>query len=481
MKNESFRLIKLEIENHQFLNKISIDFIEDKKYSNHLNNPFTTLIIGSNGTGKSQILRIIIDIFKELESHKYPDKELRTRRIPKYNYELKYQINDNVYVVASRGKANKKCLKNYEVIKIDNLELPNRLLASSFMVNDKHLYSNNDFYKYLGIRSVENAAFTKGFAKNVANEILEATDRSTFICNLKKTLEFLGYDHFLKITYKLRIPKRLREEASIENLHSYLETKSNSQAPLSTIYKSLTNEEIQNIIRLLNNRANDKFIEYNILSENGFNKNHQKEHELLQVLQKLRLVSSPVIEVKKGQTFGLTDASSGESHFIFSMFRIIANIKDNSLVLIDEPEISLHPNWQMKYIYALNNIFSNYSSCHFILATHSHFMISDLEKDSSSIITLRFESDKGIQAITHKENTYGWTAEDILYNVFKVPTIRNYYLANEVGEILSAISQKNRDIDEIEKRVRKLKEINTNLKEIDPMKRIIDKIIGKFD
>ena len=41
-----------------------------------------------------------------------------------------------------------------------------------------------------------------------------------------------------------------------------------------------------------------------------------------------------------------------------------------SVLLIDEPEISLHPTWQRGLVAALNNIISQYDA-QVILATHS--------------------------------------------------------------------------------------------------------------
>ncbi len=39
---------------------------------------------------------------------------------------------------------------------------------------------------------------------------------------------------------------------------------------------------------------------------------------------------------------------------------ISTEIRDNSLICIDEPELSLHPKWQEKYMKLLMNTFSDY-------------------------------------------------------------------------------------------------------------------------
>ena len=68
--------------------------------------------------------------------------------------------------------------------------------------------------------------------------------------------------------------------------------------------------------------------------------------------------------------------SSGEQHEIILMFDLLFNVKAGSLVLIDEPEISLHVSWQLKFISDVEKI-SELSNFQFIVATHSPQIIND--------------------------------------------------------------------------------------------------------
>src|SRR5690606_31118696 len=119
---------------------------------------------------------------------------------------------------------------------------------------------------------------------------------------------------------------------------------------------------------------------------------------------------------------GVEDTSSGEYHLLISLLGIFARIKPNSLILIDEPETSLHPNWQMRYIDELKKIFKKYSDCHFILASHSHFIVSDLENSSSSVLALTKNAEENVSANLLDAQTYGWSAEEVLYLVFNLKT-----------------------------------------------------------
>ena len=66
----------------------------------------------------------------------------------------------------------------------------------------------------------------------------------------------------------------------------------------------------------------------------------------------------------------LQHLSSGEQHEIILMYELLMKVKKHSLVLIDEPEISLHVAWQQAFLDDLNRI-AELTSLRFIIATHS--------------------------------------------------------------------------------------------------------------
>lgn len=56
--------------------------------------------------------------------------------------------------------------------------------------------------------------------------------------------------------------------------------------------------------------------------------------------------------------------------------KLIFNTKPNSLVLIDEPEISFHPEWQEKFLEIVEQI-QALNSFQLLIATHSPYLIGD--------------------------------------------------------------------------------------------------------
>lgn len=66
---------------------------------------------------------------------------------------------------------------------------------------------------------------------------------------------------------------------------------------------------------------------------------------------------------------------------------------NNSVILIDEPEISLHPKWQQKIVKVYENIGENNQM---IIATHSPHIVSSVKSES---LKLLIKSEDGIEII----------------------------------------------------------------------------------
>jgi predicted ATP-binding protein involved in virulence len=70
------------------------------------------------------------------------------------------------------------------------------------------------------------------------------------------------------------------------------------------------------------------------------------------------------------------DLSSGEQHELVLLYELLFNVKPNSLVLIDEPEISLHVGWQTQFLKDLQDI-AKLANIDILMATHSPDIIQD--------------------------------------------------------------------------------------------------------
>ena len=67
--------------------------------------------------------------------------------------------------------------------------------------------------------------------------------------------------------------------------------------------------------------------------------------------------------------------SSGEKHQIILLGDIIFSSANSNLIIIDEPEISLHVKWQESFIDNIIDILKR-NKVNLIIATHSPFIIN---------------------------------------------------------------------------------------------------------
>ncbi|MEA9569080.1 AAA family ATPase [Polynucleobacter sp. AP-Nickl1-40-C4] len=84
---------------------------------------------------------------------------------------------------------------------------------------------------------------------------------------------------------------------------------------------------------------------------------------------------SLIFKDKDGTEVGLESLSTGECQVIFRVAYILKNLGklDGGIILIDEPELSLHPLWQEKYRDFLAKVFQG-RDVQFIIATHSPYI-----------------------------------------------------------------------------------------------------------
>ncbi|WP_327172398.1 AAA family ATPase [Streptomyces sp. NBC_01336] len=79
---------------------------------------------------------------------------------------------------------------------------------------------------------------------------------------------------------------------------------------------------------------------------------------------------------RRGDFIAPEQLSSGEQHEIVLIYDLLFEVKPGSLVLIDEPEISLHVAWQLEFLEDIRRI-ASVSKFRFIVATHSPQIVNE--------------------------------------------------------------------------------------------------------
>lgn len=525
-KYEGFKLLSLDLRGNSLMGKSNLyySFVDENDKQDFI---YTTVIIGANGTGKSNLFRIIIELLKELN-------DLSRGKNRSYNvdgnFNLKFSVNGDIFEYAniiSEGESfeNKAepekgnpafLLINGKKNDFEMAQLPLAIVANSIMLTDKFPFFRKEKnengepieafprYKYLGVRNIPQSASTRAYVRRTVEFIVEQfekreNNKTGFIDALKRATDFLELDNSIDIFYYTsNNSKFFRGDLTPEGIDAYFEPirerypKSEDNPPfkLNQYLKIKEDRKLLQIIcdycnRLVNEDKLEKLhykgssirkITYNLIEPELFERLNA-EYPMLEHLRQLGMISSPEIQLKRAGGYSLQESSSGEYHFFSSIVGLMATVKPtNSLVLIDEPEISLHPNWQMKYLSFLRELFSHpeYSTCHILVATHSHFLISDLKGDSSKIIGLK-RAGKEIEIIDLPKgiDTYGWSAEDVLYKIFGLRTTRNHYMEVDLRELLHSISEKKQNKSELQVIIKRLESVKLNNE--DPLNLILTK------
>jgi predicted ATP-binding protein involved in virulence len=135
------------------------------------------------------------------------------------------------------------------------------------------------------------------------------------------------------------------------------------------------------------------------------------------------------MEVKKnGKILTIDQLSDGEKCLIALVGDLakrmsIANtlrenpLEGNGIILIDEIDLHLHPQWQRTVIPRLIEVFPN---CQFIISTHSPHVINHVRPENLFLLE---QSSTGVLA-SHPSKSYGNNADRILEDLMGLPTTR---------------------------------------------------------
>jgi predicted ATP-binding protein involved in virulence len=167
-------------------------------------------------------------------------------------------------------------------------------------------------------------------------------------------------------------------------------------------------------------------------------------------------ITSSLIINKDGKKFKFSQLSSGEKMIMSLVVDIarrlaIANpdrhdkLTGEGVVLIDEIDLHLHPQWQRRLLPALMHTFPNLQ---FIVTTHSPQVLSHISKNSVFLLEDNKISERDIY-------TEGRDSNSILQDAFHVPIIEREY-EQQLNEIYYLIDR--HDVENAQVKLEKLKE-----------------------
>ena len=137
------------------------------------------------------------------------------------------------------------------------------------------------------------------------------------------------------------------------------------------------------------------------------------------------------------------DLSQGERKIFTEMLMIFDEIKqsenNNFLLLLDEPDLTLHPDWQKRYISEMIKLLSNFSEkkFHLIVTTHSPFILSDLPKEN----VIFLEKGKQVYPFEDNQQTFGANIHTLLsHGFFMKDGLMGEFAKDKINDVINFLN-----------------------------------------
>ncbi|NOQ15917.1 MAG: AAA family ATPase [Methyloprofundus sp.] len=401
------------------------------KYSKNEN---VLIITGPNGFGKTQILNILFNLFNR-NFHFF--QKLVFKKITVYlsnncSVEIsKYNENEREYVICSffdnkkkieifkyASNSSSKLIRNIEryfpidrvdeeswinhntgnILSLDEViskysdNFPDEFKKNSLNIQTKKA---NNILASINVHLIQEQRLFKKVPFKEQSNYREERDQTVMIetiqtcsdelCSLiaKCTQKSYAISQSLDSSY----PNRLISEKKKVSKKEYEEKFSNLKEKLDKLRKNGLYENTQKTLDYSEDDAKALLVYLNDLEEKlgVFDELLEKLELFTSILNERRFTFKTIninrengfyFKTENGTELKLNQLSSGEQHEVVLLYELIFKTKPGILVLIDEPEISLHITWQKEFLDDLLRIIK-IQNFQVLIATHSPFIIND--------------------------------------------------------------------------------------------------------
>lgn len=298
-------------------------------------------------------------------------------------------------------------------------------------------------YRYLGLKDARGRVSATAGAYRAIDESFAAVSKESFHrARIIGVFAQLGYQPRIQVGYRWTAKGShfiKSGELDIGAYLNYLESEAarRSSRPRMSSEDSAQSEKFKQLSKAASlvggRREGQKLTLHADFANPGWSDlEHFRAAQLLRRAGMLDTSDALLFSAESDRLVHLRDASSGELSLITSTLGIAASINDTSLILIDEPEISLHPEWQSNYLTQLVETFGTYEGCHFIAATHSPLVVSSTPATDGIVVSLEHARD----VISSEVDLTGRSTDEVLVEAFGIAGSDNLFIKQSLIEAL---------------------------------------------
>lgn len=435
-RHQRIELSQLSILNFRIVDRLNLNFEENK----------VQVLVGINGAGKTTVLDAISQSLSWL-IQRIVHKGGKGKDIDKMDITL--GNNDGYSSIIANVKVNKNYSSSLELCEVEDGSVVNKKSYYADFTRLGHLYKlaceKDDFFELPLLAYYGVIRATDINSKDVADfDEVSSTDISN---------RFDGYTNALagKADFKgfFRWYKRLDDLVK----HEENNTTQISPLLLSTLEGlALSNEDSR---RSLNELINNIRSGQNEKEVSGAKKTQKIINDTVSLFmddfKNLKVELKPALHLsveKKNRKINVLQLSQGEKSLlalvldICRRMMVLNPLSKNPLltagiILIDEVDLHLHPEWQRNILNKLKAVFPN---CQFIVSTHSPQIISEVAHDQ--IFMLGKDVNNKFTCSSPKQS-YGLTSNQVLNEIMKTDSLnldRSPEVQKKIDQIFMLIS-----------------------------------------
>jgi ABC-type lipoprotein export system ATPase subunit/polyhydroxyalkanoate synthesis regulator phasin len=440
-------------------NKLTIE--ENKDYvSIFPNNINITAIVGENGSGKSGILNCLINsIAYNQSNHLVVFQSNGTFICSKScSSNIKIELLDEKHILGRNNKFLEICTHtsdffNSELFLNRNLSIYKEPHPMS--IKDRPINSLNDMNPILELRYEKYIYLVQKLSlSRILNSkyILFSPDEYLISFNTSRLNYILldiilyggGEYDLLKERVKDYIEKLIlnKDLNYIIDFYFFITKFERASDEYNELKFNIKNKNIMNLnIKNLTNNENSKKSQFlNLITKTHVweNLNEKRKKEFNKIINNDEIFSVFLdlfdLDLKEKERY-FSDLSYGEKNFFLIDGLIQNSINKNILLLLDEIDLSYHPNWGKKFI---NSLLKNRNkNIHIVIASHSPFILSDLPKEN--IIFL--EKGKQVYPFEDGKQTFGANIHTLLsHGFFMKDGLMGEFAKSKIDDVINYLN-----------------------------------------